>query len=189
MKKLITALCLILSPLTYAAETTQAINAGIGWGVTDASDNDIVDSSDLQTHYDLSYRYKFDDQWEIELGYMKQDVFMTDMFQIGRQLEDVYSFRTAMLYSIPLSQRNKLLAKLGAAHYSINAINFSNDFNSNTFNFSNDFNSNDDGVGLVAGLGWRYEYDSGIENSLAYTYQDFDVISSHTLTFNLGYRF
>lgn len=178
MKKLITALCLILSPLTYAAHTTQAINAGIGYGGTDASENDLVDHSDLQLHYDISYRYKFNDQWEIELGYMKQDVFMTNLFQTGNQLEDVYSFRTAMLYSIPLSQRNKLFAKLGAAHYSINAI-----------NFSNDFNSNDDGVGLVAGLGWRYEYDSGIEHSLVYTYQDFDIISTHTLTFNLGYRF
>jgi opacity protein-like surface antigen len=167
-----------MSPLTYAAETTQAINGGIGYGGTDASENGLIDSGDMQLHYDLSYRYKFDDQWEIELGYMKQDVFITDIFKFGSRVEDVYSFRTAMIYSIPLSKRIKPFAKLGAAHYSINAI-----------NFSNDYNSNDDGVGLVAGLGCRFEYDSGIENSLVYTYQDFDIIRSHTLTFNLGYRF
>jgi opacity protein-like surface antigen len=179
MKKLITALCLILSPLTYAAEKTQAINGGIGWGITEVSGNGIVDDPDAQLHYDLSYRYKFDDQWEIELGYMKQDVLLYIPFNAENQLEDVYSYRTAMLYSIPLSQRNKLFAKLGAAHYSINAIHVTDNFSSNDHN----------GVGLVAGLGWRYEYDSGIEHSLVYTYQDFDIISSHTLTFNLGYRF
>jgi hypothetical protein len=163
MKKLVTALCLMVSPLTFAAQTNQAVSAGIGFD---------------QLNYALSYRYEFTEQWEIELGYMNQDVFLTDVTHSGTQVEDVHSFSTAMLYNIPLSQRNRLIFKLGAAKYNINAI-----------GYSSDITSDSEGVHLIAGLGWRYEFDSGLETSIAYTYQDVDFINKITMALNLGYRF
>jgi hypothetical protein len=158
MKKLVTALCLMVSPLTFAAQTNQAVSAGVGFD---------------QLNYALSYRYEFTEQWEIELGYMNQDVTRS-----GTQVEDVHSFSTAMLYNIPLSQRNRLIFKLGAAKYNINAI-----------DYSSDITSDSEGVHLIAGLGWRYEFDSGLETSIAYIYQNVDFINASTMTLNLGYRF
>ncbi|GIU33386.1 hypothetical protein TUM4644_34090 [Shewanella colwelliana] len=179
MKTVITALCLLISPLTLAADYQHALSAGIGWGVTEASSDKDIDTDDVQTHYDIAYRYQFNPEWGVELGYMEQNVFLTDIITINNQLKDVYSFRVAALYALPLSQRNRLVFKLGANQYNLKFIDTNND----------DQRHKKDGVGLLAGLGWRFEFSSGLEMSVNYAFQTMDLLDTHTTTINLGYRF
>ncbi|MCE9680592.1 porin family protein [Shewanella sp. AS1] len=179
MKVTILAVCLLISPLSQALDRQHALSAGIGWG-TAQPQNEKADPGDVQIHYDLAYRYQFTPGWGVELGYMRQDVFLTDIFfSVGNQLKGADSFRTAALYALPLSQSNRLVFKLGANLYDLNFI----DTNNKDQKFSQD------GLGLFAGLGWRLAFSTGLEMSINYSYQTMDLIDTNTITANLGYRF
>lgn len=181
MKTLVTAavICLFISPCSFANDYQHALSIGAGIGETNVSSDKVINGDDFQTHYDLAYRYQFTPQWGLELGYMRQDVFLTNLFSIDNQLDDVDSFRAAALYTLPLSKRNRLVFKLGANQYRLKFT----DTNDNDRRFT------DDDMGLLAGLGWRMEFASGMDLGLTYHFQAMNLLDTHTLTFNLGYRF
>ena len=180
MKAILAAACLLATPLSFASDYHHALSVGAGIGEAKVSSDKAIDGDDFQIHYDLAYRYQFSPEWGIELGYMRQDVFVTNLFNFfGNQLDDVDSFRAAALYTLPLSQRNRLIFKLGANQYRLKFTDVDN----------NDRKYTDDGTGLLAGLGWRMEFASGMDLGLTYHYQAMDLLDTHTLTFALGYRF
>ncbi|QYJ93802.1 porin family protein [Shewanella spartinae] len=180
MKALLAAACLFVTPLSFASDYHHALSLGAGMGETRVSSGKAIDGDDFQSHYDLAYRYQFSPEWGVEVGYMRQDVFITNLFSFyGNQLDDVGSFRAAALYTLPLSQRNRLVFKLGANQYRLEF----------TDTDDNDRKYTDDGTGLLAGLGWRMEFASGMDLGLTYHYQAMDLLDTHTFTFALGYRF
>ncbi|ASJ98488.1 porin family protein [Shewanella marisflavi] len=176
MKAILAAACLLVTPLSFASDYQHALSVGAGFGETNVSEDDTV-TDDIQFHYDLAYRYQFSPEWGLEVGYMEQDIFVTNFLIIGDQMDNVESFRAAALYTLPLSQRNRLVFKLGANQYKLK------------YHDGDDSDYAKDGTGLLAGLGWRMEFLSGMDLGLTYHYQAMDLLDTHTFTFNLGYRF
>lgn len=173
MKAIVAAACLLFAPISSASDYQHALSAGAGFGDTkDSADH----SSDSQAHYDLAYRYQFTSEWGVEVGYMQQE----PVFRVSNQQTDIDSFRASALYTLPLSKRNRLVFKLGINHTKMN----SSDIQSNS---GGRFSSND--TGLLAGLGWRVEFASGMDLGLTYHYQAMDILDIQTMTFALGYRF
>ncbi|QYK01397.1 porin family protein [Shewanella psychrotolerans] len=176
MKAILAAACLLVTPLSFASDYHHALSVGAGIGYTSISSDDNV-TDNIPLHYDLAYRYQFSSEWGLEVGY--QDVFVNNIIIIGNQMDNVDSFRAAALYTLPLSQRNSLVFKLGANQYRLKFT----DTDDNGRKYT------DDGTGLLAGLGWRMEFASGMDLGLTYHYQAMDLLDTHTFTFNLGYRF
>ncbi len=184
MKYIFITAALLTSPLVQAAtdEAHHVISAGAGMGFLSGEMDQ--GNNDFELNYDFAYRYQFDNYWGAEVGYRHQDVTFTNWFDSAfdkYSLNDAESFRIAAVYSYPLSLRNRLVLKLGVTDYSIDATDYRED--------SSGINDTVDGNGLLASVGWRFDFNMGLELAVIYSYQDLDIIETHSYTTSLGYRF
>ncbi|WP_299573369.1 outer membrane beta-barrel protein [uncultured Shewanella sp.] len=185
MKYIFLIIMLLVSSLTTAEELIDeshhviSLGGGLGvsrWAEAHGFDEEILN---LKHHYEVAYRYQFNPSWGSEIGYMYQKI--TGSFILSpltsAYVDKVSSFRLAVVYSQPLSQRSSFLFKLGVAQYNVIANLRYDDEHVDTDN---------EGIGALTSLGWRYNFASNYEFSLVYTYQKFDT---NTVTANFGYRF
>lgn len=68
MKALLAAACLLVTPLSFASDYHHALSLGAGMGESRVSSGKAIDGDDIQSHYDLAYRYQFSSEWGVGSG-------------------------------------------------------------------------------------------------------------------------
>ncbi|MBM7070512.1 porin family protein [Shewanella sp. 202IG2-18] len=150
--------------------------------------------------YDLAYQYKFNNKWGVEVGYRHSEPegtfsalkAISSLFVGTLELDYANSIRAAAVYTHSFSDNNKFDFKLGVQRYDVKStlkgyvpvpVIGGEEQPINTISVS------DDGRGLYAGLGWRYQFDSGFALGASLDHQDMDVLNVTSLNLSLGFHF
>ncbi len=199
MKKLALLLPLLFSSSIFAGESSQNVTTSLSLGIANgekvAYDTELADG-DLMIGYDFAYQYKFNNQWGIELGYNNSEPegllsAIDNIFNGDLELDSASSLRVAGVFTHSLSERSKFDFKLGVQQYDVKYT-LSGDVpvpgsGNNTQNSIVHFS--EDGAGLYIGMGWRYEFNSGLLLGAGIDYKDMDILDITNLNLSIGYHF
>ena len=173
---------LIISPL-MADDKLHSIGIATGIG---SSQDTFKDSSgqellvdDLSGTTEFSYNYKFAENWALDVNYLTANStrasFIFDLF-----LDNKFSMNEISLGvkgTLPLSEHNDFFIRLNASSYN--------------YKIKNDIARliDKNGIGAVAGLGWQYHFDNGLQFNVSYNYHNLGNIDFNFGSFGIAYRF
>ncbi|MBE8166996.1 MAG: porin family protein, partial [Shewanella sp.] len=179
----------------FSQDESHNLTASLALGLSEGiSGNANLLNDDLMIGYDVAYQYRFNTNWGIEVGFRQAEPelftsIINNLFATDLVVDDASSVRAAAVYSWALSKRNKLYFKAGVQQFDV-SYRESDKSSDKVINNSVDFiNKNESGTSIYAGIGWRYEFDSGLELGLSYDYQDMDLIDIKSFNLGIGYSF
>ncbi|WP_165904972.1 porin family protein [Parashewanella curva] len=183
MKYCLAAL-LVCSSFHALAEDNHALAIALNLGDT-SSNSKTIETDNGKIGLDFSYRYQLDNNWGIEAGYKSVDtepleLIFNHVLNISA-LDALDSFRLAGVYSQPLSERNRIVFKLGAQRYSTEFDQKVSNTETRTYTKT--------GEGVYGAIGWQYQFDFGGEINFFYDYSKMDKVDLKTFNLGFGYRF
>ncbi len=176
---------------SFAQDVSHNFSTSLVLGVSEGDSDTNLASDDLMIGYDVAYQYRFDQNWGVEVGFRQVEpegftALFNSLVHNDFVIEKASSVRATAVYSWPLSKRNSMYVKVGAQLSSVNYQRMETVANGDiTGLVDNDKTS----ASVYAGLGWRYQFDSGIELGASYDYQDMDIIDAKLFSLNFGYSF
>ncbi|RLV61714.1 porin family protein [Parashewanella curva] len=189
------ALCCIFSFSAAADEIEHHhISTGLSLGtIQTTSKLKFNEDYSLMSH-DIAYQYRFNQDWALEVGYRygsPPSIYAAFGRIFGQEFEfdKVKSMRLAGVYNWSLSRRNLLQAKLGIQQYNVKytIIDVEKDEPNGVKRVYNGYTKS--GANAFVGLGWKYQFDSGLSLGIDFDYQPMEVAKTQSFTFNVGYRF
>ena len=167
----------------FAEEKLHTIGVSTGFGSSQDTFKDsagqelLVD--DVSGTTEFTYNYKFSENWVVDINYLTANStrasFIFDLF-----LDNKFSMNEVSLGIkgiLPLSEHNDFFVRLDASSYN--------------YKIKNDTTRliDKNGVGAVAGLGWQYHFDNGLQFNVAYNYHNLGNVNFVFGSLGVAYRF
>ena len=145
--------------------------------------NDISKGAEAYASLSIFYHYRVNSYFAIETGYTNankiDDVKQLDLSPGERYIDDFdfsYFFIKANTEYV-FNQNNSVFFDLGITQYKYQ------------IGLDNHSRKKDDGIGAIAAIGWRYQFDNGFSTSLAIQQSKMDDFSAEGAQLSLRYSF
>lgn len=187
MKRLLLVIGSLLSMGAYADDSNHIVGGSLGYGFQDFESGTGQETGGGDSFaIDAYYRYMFNEHFGIETGLFGGTGGLASAF-VGMFTEvDNISYkgvRAAIYGQIPLSDSNRLYAKLGASanrlSYDVSRA-FSSDVIKDVETSGSDF---------YGAVGWGVRFQSGIGMNIEYQYVPIQELKVQNFNIGMSYRF
>lgn len=165
--KLLTIIFGLFACSLFAQNQVHTIGVSTGLGIGSNS-NTFTDSmgqelivDDISGATEFSYNFRLTENWAIDANYLTANGNRSSFLIVDTFLNDKFSmdeFSLGLKGILPVSEHNDFFIRLNLSSYHYDVKNNSNRL------------INKSGIGSVAGIGWQYHFNNGLQFGTSYNY-------------------
>ncbi|WP_299786878.1 porin family protein [uncultured Shewanella sp.] len=187
MKRLLLVIGSLLSVGAYAGDSNHIVGGSVGYGIQDFESESGQETGGGDSFaIDAYYRYMFNENFGIEAGAFSGTGGVASVFTgLFTEVDNISykGVRGAIYGQVPLSESNRLYAKLGASanrlSYDVSRA-FSSEVSKSVETSGSDF---------YGAVGWGIRFQSGIGMNIEYQYVPVQELKVQNFNIGMSYRF